>query len=342
MKRSREPRSPAFAIRLAGALLACVLCAAGTLPLAGGGAAEEAAWPARPVVLVVPFPPGGSVDLLARRLAAPLAEALARPFLVENRGGAAGAIGTAHAARAPADGYTFLVAFDTHAVNPALLPEPGFDPLTDFAPVMLIGTAPMALAAQPQRGYRTLADVMTAAQARPAALTYGSIGSGSLGHLTVTRLEQAGGFELVHVPYKGGGPLLQDVLGGHVELIVGSVSLLVPQLRSGHLRALAVTGAERSRVLPDVPTLAEQGFPGLHALSWWAVLAPAKTPAAIVARLHGELERVLRRADVRSALAEELGVDVAASSPEALGRWLREEVARWGQVVREHRIRPDR
>ena len=225
-------------------------------------AAVAQKWPEKPVRFIVPFPPGGTVDPLARLLGARLTAALGQQFIVDNRPGGSGSIGTALTVKSPPDGYTYVVVFDTHAVNPSLIPNMPFDTAKDLAPVMLVGTAPMAIATSPAKPYKTFGDVVKLAKAKPGSITIGSIGSGSLGHLTMTLVQEAGGFKLIHVPFKGGGPMTTDMLGGHVELAIGTVALLAPHVAGGKLRALAVTGNKRSHAMPEVPALAEQGFPG--------------------------------------------------------------------------------
>jgi len=316
------------------------------LLLAGAAAlapalAQQADWPTKPVRFIVPFPPGGSVDPLARLIGARLNAALGQQFIVDNRTGGSGSIGTAIAAKAPPDGYTYVFVFDTHAVNPTLIPNMPFDTLKDLAPVMLIGTAPMAIVTNPAKPYRSFGDVIKAAKAKPATLTYGSIGSGSLGHLTMTLLEQAGGFKLVHVPYKGGGPMTVEAMGGQIELGIASVAVLTPLVRGGKLRSIAVTGDKRSHTMPDVPALSEQGFPGFSALAWWGVFGPAGIPKPIISRFHGELVKTLNQPDLRSQLGDQLGMDLVVSTPEALQKWTAGEIARWGKVVREYGIRAE-
>jgi tripartite-type tricarboxylate transporter receptor subunit TctC len=318
-------------VRIAAAAALC-LCA---------GLATAQAWPTKPVRFVVPFPPGGSVDPLARLLGTKLSESLGQQFIVENKPGASGSIGTAFAAKSPPDGYTFVFVFDTHAVNPFLIPKMPFDTVKDLAPVMLVGTAPMAIATGASKPYRTWADVVAAAKAKPDSVTFGTIGNGSLGHLTMTLVQQAAGIKLVHVPYKGGGPMTQDALGGQVELAVGSVAVLASHVKGGKLRAVAVTGDKRSQAMPDVPALAEQGLPGFSALAWWGIFAPAGTPKPIIDKLHAELVKILKMPDVHKTLTETLGMDVQGASPEATQKFLVGEMARWGKVVKDNDIKQD-
>ncbi len=314
------------------------LCAAlASLP----APAQSVNWPTKPVKFVVPFPPGGSVDPLARLLAVKLNESMGQQFIVENKPGASGSIGTASVAKSTPDGYNFVFVFDTHAVNPTLLPNMPFDTVKDLAPVMLIGTAPMAIATHPSKPYKNFADVIAAAKAKPDTVSYGSIGNGSLGHLTMTLLQHAGSFTVVHVPYKGGGPMTQDALGGQVDLAIGSVAVLAPHVRGGRLRAVAVTGDKRSNSMPEVRSLSEQGFPGFSALAWWGVFAPSGTPKPILDKFHAELVKALNQPDLRKTLTEQLGMDLAVSTPEALQKFLVGEIDRWGKVVRENNIRAD-
>ena len=319
---------------IAGILLAVTTAIA-------AAAAPDANWPMKPVRLIVPFPPGGSVDALARTLGARLTNALGQQFIVDNHSGGSGTIGTALTAKSTPDGYTYVFVFDTHAVNPFLIPNLPFDTLKDLAPVMLIGTAPMAVTTHPGKPYRTFADVIKAAKAKPAAITYGTVGSGSLGHLTMTLLEQSGSFRLVHVPYKGGGPMTIDAMGGQIALGMASVAVLSPHVKSGKLRAIAVTGDKRSQSMPEVPALAEQGFPGFSALAWWGVLGPAGIPQPIIAKFNGGLAKVLNQPDLRAQLGDQLGMDLVVSSPEELQKFVAGEMERWGKIVREYNIRAE-
>lgn len=322
-----------LAVTAIGALAVMLVCA----PLA----AVAQTWPAKPVKFVVPFPPGGSVDPLARLVGVKLSDALGQQFIVENKPGASGSIGTAFVAKSPADGYTFVFVFDTHAVNPALIPNLPFDTLKDLAPVMLVGTAPMAITTAAAKPYKIFADVVQAAKAKPETLSYGSVGSGSLGHLAMTLVQQAGGFKLIHIPYKGGGPMSTDAMGGQLELGVGSVAVLAQHVKGGKLRGLAVTGEKRSGTMPTVPTLIEQGFPGFYAYAWWGIFAPAGLPKPIMDKFHAALVKALNSPDLNKQLGEQLGMDLMISTPEALQKWTLGEIARWGKVVRDSGIKAD-
>ena len=303
--------------------------------------AQKTDWPTKPVRFIVPFPPGGTTDPLARLVGARLNAVLGQQFIVDNRPGASGSLGAGIAAKATPDGYTFLFVFDTHAVNPTLIPNLPFDTVKDLAPVMLISTAPNAIVTNVSKPYKSFGDVIKAAKAKPDTVTYGSIGSGSLGHLTLTLVQQTGGFKIVHIPYKGGGPMTVDAMGGQVELAIGTVALLTPHVKGGKLRAIAVTGDKRSNALPDVPALSEQGFTGFSALAWWGIFTPAGIPKPILDKFHGELVKVFNQPDLRKQLTEQLGMDLAVSSPEALQKFLVSEIERWGKVVRENKIRAD-
>ena len=319
------------------ALLLIAVTAFAALP----ALAQKTDWPTRPVRLIVPFPPGGTVDPLARLVGTKLSPVLGQQFIVDNRTGASGAIGTAIGAKANPDGYTFVFIFDTHAVNPALIANLPFDTVKDLAPVMLVATAPNAVVTHPAKPFKSFGDVIKAAKAKPDTVTYGSVGTGSLGHLGLTVVQQSGNFRIVHVPYKGGGPMTVDALGGNIDLAVGTVALMTPNVKAGRLRAIATTGAKRSGAMPDVPTIAEQGFPGFSMLAWWAIVSPAGLPKPVLDRFHAELVKVFREPDVRQQLSDTLGMDLVASSPAELQKFIAAEIARWGKVVRDNGIRGD-
>ena len=304
--------------------------------LAVPAAAQE--WPNRVVKFVSPYPPGGSVDPLARILAAKLSESLKQQFIVENRTGASGIIGTEYVARSPADGYTFVFIFDTHAVHQALNPKLPFDPIKDFTPVMIVGTAPMAITTGAQKPYQNFQDALDAAKKGKVSL--GNVGNGSLAHLTTIVLNQASGAQFEPVAYKGGGPLSADLIGGHVELALASTAAQAQHVRSGKMRALVLTGDKRSHTMPDVPTLKELGL-DVVAHAWWGILAPAGTPKPIIDRIHAELVKAIKLPDVNKMLSETQGMDVVALSPDATQKWIQENMARWGKVVRDNNIRAE-
>ena len=308
------------------------------LLIAFASAAGAQDWPTKPVKFVSPYPPGGSVDPLARLLAAKLTDSLKQQFIVENRTGASGIIGTDYVAKSAPDGYTFVFIFDTHSVHQALNPKLPFDPIKDFAPVMIVGTAPMAITTAAGKPYRTFADVLAAAKAKPDAVTVGNVGNGSLAHLTTIVLNQAAGIKLVPVPYKGGGPLSIDVMGGQVELGMASTAAQAQHVKGGKMRALVLTGEKRSHTMPDVPTLTELGTP-VVAHAWWGILAPAGTPKAIIDKLVSELNKTIKLPEVRKTLTDTLGMDVVAAGPEETQKFIAGEMARWGKVVRDNNVR---
>lgn len=296
------------------------------------------AWPSRTVKIIAVFPPGGSVDQVSRIFAAHLTTALGQQFIVENKGGASGSIGAAAVAAAPADGYTFGVVFDTHGVNPSLIPNLSFDTTKDLAPVMLVGTSPMAIVAHASQPYRDFRDVLAAARAKPGAVSFGSIGTGSLGHLAMAQVGNQLGIEFNHIPYRGGGPLMTDAVGGQVPVAIGTVFLVNPHVKGGKLKALGVTSAKASPQMPGVAPIAEQGAPGFSALAWWGVIAPAKTPPEIVRRMHEELAKALKVPAVAEKLTAQ-GMDLIGGGPEELDRFLKAEIERWAKVVKDNRIK---
>jgi len=295
-------------------------------------------WPTKTVKFVSPYPPGGSVDPLARLFAGKLSEALKQPFIVENRTGASGIIGTDYVAKSAPDGYTFVFIFDTHAVHQALNPRLSFDPVKDFAPVMLVGYAPMAITTGMSKPYKSFADVLAAAKAKPDTISMGNVGNGSLAHLTTIVLNQAAGVKFVPVPYKGGGPLTTDLIGGQIDLAMASTAAQAVHVRNGKMRALALTGDRRSHTMPDVPTLKELGI-DVTANAWWGILAPAKTPKPIIDKFVVELRNVIALPEVTQMLRETLGMEVIALGPDATQKWIVDAMARWGKVVRDNGIK---
>jgi tripartite-type tricarboxylate transporter receptor subunit TctC len=295
-------------------------------------------WPSKPVRFVSPYPPGGSVDPLARMFAAKIGESLKTQFIVENRTGASGIIGTDHVAKSAPDGYTFVFIFDTHAVHQALNPKLPFDPVKDFSPVMIVGYAPMAITTGTMKPFKTFADVIAAAKAKPDHVTLGNVGNGSLAHLTTIVLNQAAGVKLVPVPYKGGGPLSLDLIGGQVDLAMASTAAQAQHVRGGKMRALVLTGDKRSHTMPDVPTLKELGI-DVVAHAWWGILAPAGTPKPIIDKLVLELRKAIALPEVSKMLQETQGMEVIALGPEATQKWIVDNIARWGKVVKDNNIK---
>lgn len=289
--------------------------------------------------IVVPFPPGGTVDPIARMVQPGLQQKLGNTIIVENKPGASGSLGAAQVAKAPPDGSQWLFVFDTHAVNPFLQNLP-FDTEKDLDPVLLIGTAPNVLATLPGKPYKTFADVIAAAKAKPDGITYGSIGNGSLGHLTMTLLGQRAGVKLVHVPYRGGGPLMNDALAGHVELAIGSAALITPQINGGKLHGIVQTSAKRVAGLPNVPTAIEAGFPGFESYAWWGSFTAGKTPAAITERFSKALAETLSDPVIKQRI-EAMQITLALGGPDAQRKFLADQMKLWGPVVKEHNIKGD-
>lgn len=298
------------------------------------------AWPTKqPIKLVVVFPPGGSVDQVARVLQVPLQLALGQTVIIENKGGASGAIGTAQVAQAPADGYTFGVVFDTHAVNPSLIPNLSFDTKRDLVDVILIGKSAMVLATPVGSDFKTFADVVASAKAKKN-VSYGSIGSGSLGHLAMTLIGKSSGLDWQHIPYRGGGPLMSDAIAGHVPLSIGSVFVTKPHIDSKKLRPLVVTTSKRSPDLPDVPTVAESGYAGFEAPAWWAVVASAKTPPEIVRRMNEEINKALKNAEVAKRLDQQ-GIDIVGGTSAQAKAFIDAQMVIWDRVVKDNNIKAE-
>ncbi|MCK8787875.1 tripartite tricarboxylate transporter substrate binding protein [Roseomonas sp. NAR14] len=301
--------------------------------------ARAESWPDRPVRLIVPWPPGGSTDTVARIMQPRLQEVLGKAVVIDNRGGASGSVGAAEAARAPADGYTWMLAYDTQATNETVMRLP-FRTMEAFAPVCLVADGPLALVAHRSTPWRSLPELIEDAKRRPEQINYATSGIGGLAHVATTLLQQQGGFRLTHVPYRGGGPALQGALAGDVPLFMSNVVIISQHIREGTLRPLGVTTAGETRHVPGVRSFAQQGFGGFQAPTWWAMLAPARTPDPIVRQMHDALVRVLADPEVKGKI-EEQGADVRATSPEQCGEFLRAEIEKWGRVIRDNGIRTD-
>ena len=304
-------------------------------------AARAQSWPSGLIRLIVPFPAGGSVDAVARLAQVGLQQRLGVNVVVENRPGASGSTGTAAAAKSPADGNTWLIVFDHHAVIPALLPNLTFDIEKDFDPVLLIATAPYVVAVHPSRSFKTLGELISAAKAQPEKITFASVGSGSVGHLAMVLLGKQAGMRLVHVPYRGGAPAMNDAVAGHVDLINGSGALLTPQIRAGTIRPIFQMGKSRLAALPDVQTVGEAGYPGAEANAWWGVFAPAGTPKPIVERFGAALADSLREERAAKQLTESQQMNLVFAGPEELRKFAGQQTRVWGAVVRENNIKGD-
>ena len=295
-------------------------------------------YPTRPIRFVVPYPPGGGTDIIARIVQPKLSEALGQPIVIENRGGAGGAVGTEAAARSTPDGYTFLFTLSSHTINP-LLYKLNYDIERDFVPVSMIVSVPQLIAAHPDAPARTLKEMVAAARARPGFLAFASVGNGTPSHIAGELLKLKAGIDMVHIPYKGGGPAVTDTVAGQVPFLFVTAPAALSQVRAGRLRALAVTTQKRSAAAPEIPTVAEAlGMPDYEVDSWYAMFAPAKTPPAIVARMQKEAARAVRLPEARQKLLEQ-GADAVGGTSEELDRVVKGELKRWAEVIRNAGIK---
>ncbi len=300
-------------------------------------AVAQAQYPAKPIRMIVPWPAGGTVDGVARVLGPKLTEGLGRPIIVENKAGAGGSIGQAESAKAPADGHTVLLVFDTHAVNHLLYRDLGYDPFRSFEHVSLLVTSPQVLAGATNFAPGSVPELMAFAKANPGKVTYATVGAGSSNHLNALLLSNRTGIEMTHVPYKGGAPMMIDLVGGQVNVMFVSAPQAIPQVKAGRIRALAIGSARRIPQLPDTPTVAET-LPGFAAQSWVGMLVPAGTPKEIVARLNAEARKALADPEVRGKLGAQ-GFDVVGSAPEEFLAFARAESEKWAKVIRDYQIR---
>ena len=301
---------------------------------------SSAAYPDRPIRMIDPFPPGGGTWVIGRIVEDKLAEILGQPIVHDNRGGAGGAIGTELAARAPSDGYTLALATaSTIAVNPVLSKVP-YDPVKDFAPVGQLGSIPLLLVVHPSLPAKNVNELIALAKSRKGGLNYASAGTGTLSHLAGELFKVTARVDITHVPYKGGGPALNEIIGNQVQLFFANVLSGLPFAKSGRLRAIAVTGAKRTQAAPEIPTVAESGLPQFTVSNWYGVLAPARTPPEIVMKLNQAINRALEMSDVRERLGN-LGADPGGGTREAFGAHIRSELAKWGKVVKQADIRPE-
>ena len=301
--------------------------------------AQTAGYPVKPVRWVVPFPPGGSADIMGRMIGQDLAKALGQQVVIENRAGASAIVGSEYVAKSPADGYTLLQAnVSQMTIHPSLYPRLPYDPLKDFAPVTVLGIVTSVMVTTPSLPVASVRDLVAMAKKRPGQLNFTSSGAGSSTHLTGELLKQRAGIAMTHINYKGSGPALTDVMAGFVEIMFENLPSALPFINANKLKVLAVTGKDRSPVLKSVPTLAESGFPGFDMVSWQALVAPAGTPRAVVDRLNAEVAKVLKTPEMKEKMTG-LGTDIVANSPEQFAQYLREETAKWSKIVRDAGIK---
>jgi len=317
---------------LSAATLALVLA-----PFAGSAVAQDK-WPSKPITYIVPFPAGGTTDVLARLIGQKLGPALGTTIVIDNKGGAGGSVGSEMASRAAPDGYTVLGGtISSHAINVSLYPKIGYDPVASFMPITLIGTNPTVLVVNQASPYKSLQDVIAAGKAKKA-LTSASAGSGTSQHLSLELLKAKAGVDITHIPYKGSAPAIQDVMGGQVDMMFDTTVVAGPHIESGKLRALAVTSAKRVPSMPNVPTVAESGVPDYEVVSWQAIFAPAGTPKAIVDRLHSEIAKILKEPDMQERIAK-LGMQGSEMTTDQITAFQKAEVAKWAQVIKSANIK---
>lgn len=321
-------------------LVPWLICAALPAAFYTSHAVGQSGYPVRPIRLVVPFPPGASNDVIARALGEKMHEALGQPVVVDNRGGAGTAIGTTIVAKSPADGYTLMLTSVSYTTNAAVQPKLPFDPLADITGVTMIGKAPMLLVVHPSVPAKSVKELIALAKARPGQMNYASNGVGTIPHLMIEVLMREAKIAMVHVPYKGLGAAITDLVAGQVQVLIASPPSVYPQVRAGRLRALAVSTEKRSAFVPELPTIAESGVPGYAAEQWWGMFAPAGTPKEIIARLNGEIHRILATDEMKQRLANE-GAEPVPMSADDFSAFVRNEIAKWTKVVKERRILPD-
>jgi tripartite-type tricarboxylate transporter receptor subunit TctC len=307
------------------------------LALVAPATADE--YPTRPVRLIIPFPPGGSNDVVGRMIATQLSERLGKQIVVDNRSGAGGVIGTEIAVKSPSDGYTLLIVSIAHAVNPWLY-KLNYDPIKGFAPVAILATGPNVLAVNPSLPVNSVAELVALAKQKPGELQYASAGVGSFQHLGGELFKLTAGVDILHVPFKGGGPAMIDVIGGHTKIVFSSLVQTTPHLRSGKLKALATGGAERSSILPDVPTVKEAGVPDYEAVNWWGIVAPANTPATVIEKLRKEIAAVQESAETQKQFVNEGAAVIQMTLPQ-FAAFMQSEMDKWGRVVTAGKIKAE-
>jgi tripartite-type tricarboxylate transporter receptor subunit TctC len=298
------------------------------------------AWPAKPIRLVVPFPAGGGTDIIAREVANKVANS-GYAFVVDNKPGSGGNLGVDAAAKSPADGYTLVLGQTSNlAINPTLFAKLPYDPVKDLTPVSLVASAPLVIVVAAESPYKTLADVVAAAKAKPGFLNYATSGNGTVAHLATESFQKAANVKLTHVPYKGAAQGATDLIGGQVQLYVSSIPTLIGHIKGGKMRAIAVTSAKRADDLPQVPTIAESGYKGFEAVTWFGIAGPANLPKEIVAKLNADINKALLTPELQKKLGDQ-GADVAGSTPEQFAKLIRDDIARWGKIVKESGAKVD-
>ena len=310
------------------------------LLVVGAAYAQAQNYPNRPIRLITPFPPGATTDALSRTIGQKMQENWGQNVLVDNRAGATGMIGTDLAAKSPPDGYTLVNVISTHVLHKHLFKKVPFDPIKDFDPVILLARVTNVLVVHPSVPAHNVKEFIAFAKARKGQLVYATSGTGSSNHLSAEMFKQAAGIDMEHIPYKGGAPAVTDLIGGQVPIMMASLLTGSPHARAGKIRALVVTSAKRQNVLPDVPTLQESGFPGLVADEWWAILVPAGTPKDITNKLNAEIIRIFDLPDVKKRIAD-LGIEYIGSTPDELGKFMRDEAVKWEKVIKTAGIKPE-
>ena len=313
------------------------------LLLASGAGAVAAQWPitasaqafpSKPIRFVMPYPPGGSSEILARPIAQEMTKQLGTSVIIDFKPGGGTTIGADMIAKSAPDGYNIVMMLSAHAINATLMPKLPYDTVRDFAPITIAATLPLVVVVPAQSSIRSMADLLARARANPGKLTFASAGPGNTSHLSVEYLKSMLGLDMIHVPYKGSGPAIIGLLGGEVDFMFDSLSSSLPQIKGGKFRAIAMASAQRSRILPDVPTVAESGVPGFDVSVWYSVLAAAGTPAPIVNKLHTEIVRAMRSPEAKEKI-EAAGYDIVGSSPEQAGEFIKAEIVRWSKVVKD-------
>ncbi len=316
-------------------VLLCAFFIAAFFPMT----AAAQSYPSKPVRLIVPFPPGGSNDVVGRMIAVQLSTRLDKPVIVENQGGAGGLIGTELAARSQPDGYTLLLISVAYAFNPAIYKLP-YDPATAFAPVAMLGAGPVVIAVTSKLPVSSVKDLIALAKEKPGELNYATAGVGSFQHLASELFKQQAGVDIVHIPFKGGGPAMMDVIAGNTQIAIGSLIQMLPQIKAGKLKALGVGSAHRIAALPDLPTISEAGVPGYEVTNWWGIVVPAGTPRSIIDRLHKDLTAVVASPETKKRFESE-GAEALSMSPDEFGRFIAAETVKWARVVKDAGIRAE-